>query len=50
MDDVPDVTQPMRTRLNAALKKNQLGLPSGDMMVQTAMQVDQAMNKQLKFI
>jgi Ran GTPase-activating protein (RanGAP) involved in mRNA processing and transport len=30
--DVPDISQPMMTRLNAALKKNQMGLPSVDLM------------------
>ena len=40
LQDVPDVSQPMMTRLNAALKKNQMGLPSVDLMFQTAKQVD----------
>ena len=30
--DVSDISQPMMTRLNAALKKNQMGLPSVDLM------------------
>jgi Ran GTPase-activating protein (RanGAP) involved in mRNA processing and transport len=50
LQDVPDITQPMMTRLNAALKKNQMGLPSVDLMFQTAKQVDQAMNRHLKFV
>ena len=32
LDDITEVTQAMRVRLAAALKKNQLGLPSVDMM------------------
>lgn len=39
-EGVPDVTQSLRTRLGAALKKNQMGLPSIDLMYQTAKQVD----------
>ena len=50
LEDVPNITQPMLTRLGAALKKNQMGLPSVDLMFQTAKQVDQAMNKHLRFI
>lgn len=48
--DVPEISQPMMTRLNAALKKNQMGLPSVDLMYQTAKQVDQGMNRHLKFV
>ena len=40
LQDVADISQPMMTRLNAALKKNQMGLPSVDLMFQTAKQVD----------
>lgn len=50
MEDLPDVTPVARTRLAAALKKNQMGLASVDMMMKTAKQVDQALNKHLKFL
>lgn len=50
IDDLPEVSQVSKTRLAAALKKNQMGLPSVDLMLSTAKQVDQALNKQLKFI
>jgi len=48
IDDLPEVTQSARTRLSAALKKNQMGLPTIDMMFTTAKQVDQALGRYLK--
>jgi hypothetical protein len=50
LDDSPSISQMARTRLSAALKKNQMGLPSVDLMMTTAKQVDQALNRHLKFL